>query len=100
MMLIGSCSLYTAVPGEPTSVTLLEAVKDHMVVGWAAPENNGGADVRGYFVDYRSVKGNVVGKWHEMNQKALTTTSYKVSSLPSQNHTLCRMTAFGFRSEA
>ncbi|XP_017266485.1 myomesin 1a (skelemin) isoform X2 [Kryptolebias marmoratus] len=70
-----------SVPGEPTGVTLLEAVKDYMVVGWTAPEKNGGADIRGYFVDYRSVKGNVFGKWHEMNLKALTTTSYKAENL-------------------
>lgn len=67
-----------ATPGKPTGVTLLEAFKDYMVLGWAAPANNGGADIRGYFVDYRTVKGNVVGKWHEMNQKALTATTYKV----------------------
>ncbi|XP_069548422.1 myomesin 1a (skelemin) isoform X1 [Brachyistius frenatus] len=68
-------------PGKPSGVTLLEAVKDYMVVGWTAPANNGGADVRGYFVDYRTVKGNVVGKWHEMNHQALTTTSYKAENL-------------------
>lgn len=71
---------FTAVPGKPTGVTLLEAVKDYMVLGWTAPANDGGADVRGYFVDYRTVKGDVVGKWHEMNHQALTTTSYKVRS--------------------
>uniref|UniRef100_A0A3Q3KHS8 Myomesin 1a (skelemin) n=1 Tax=Monopterus albus TaxID=43700 RepID=A0A3Q3KHS8_MONAL len=69
------------VPGNPTGVTLLEAVKDYMVLGWTAPANSGGADIRGYFVDYRTVKGNVVGKWHEMNQKALTATSYKAENL-------------------
>nr|XP_020447119.1 M-protein, striated muscle-like isoform X2 [Monopterus albus] len=70
-----------SVPGNPTGVTLLEAVKDYMVLGWTAPANSGGADIRGYFVDYRTVKGNVVGKWHEMNQKALTATSYKAENL-------------------
>uniref|UniRef100_A0A3Q3WUB1 Myomesin 1a (skelemin) n=1 Tax=Mola mola TaxID=94237 RepID=A0A3Q3WUB1_MOLML len=58
------------VPGKPTGVTLLEAVKDYMVLGWTAPAKNGGADIRGYFVDYRTVKGDVVGKWHEMNHQA------------------------------
>uniref|UniRef100_H2SJR3 Myomesin 1a (skelemin) n=1 Tax=Takifugu rubripes TaxID=31033 RepID=H2SJR3_TAKRU len=48
-----------AVPGRPTGVTLLEAVKDYMVLGWTPPANDGGADVRGYFVDYRTVKGDV-----------------------------------------
>lgn len=50
-----------------------------MVLAWNEPAFSGGADVRGYFVDYRTVKGDVVGKWHEMNHKALTTTSFKVS---------------------
>ncbi|XP_039999061.1 myomesin 1a (skelemin) isoform X2 [Xiphias gladius] len=70
-----------SVPGKPTGVTLLEAVKDYMVLGWTKPANDGGADIRGYFVDYRTVKGNVVGKWHEMNVQALTTTSYKAENL-------------------
>lgn len=72
-----------AIPGKPTGVTLLEAVKDFMVLGWNEPASNGGADIRGYFVDYRTVKGSVVGKWHEMNHQALTTTTYKVSSVAS-----------------
>uniref|UniRef100_A0A3Q1AWC9 Myomesin 1a (skelemin) n=1 Tax=Amphiprion ocellaris TaxID=80972 RepID=A0A3Q1AWC9_AMPOC len=70
-----------SIPGKPSGVTLLEAVKDYMVLGWTAPANNGGADVRGYFVDYRTVKGGVVGKWHELNHQALTTTSYKAENL-------------------
>uniref|UniRef100_A0A3Q2VEZ3 Myomesin 1a (skelemin) n=1 Tax=Haplochromis burtoni TaxID=8153 RepID=A0A3Q2VEZ3_HAPBU len=69
------------VPGKPTGVTLQEAFKDYMVLGWNAPANNGGADIRGYFVDYRTVKGGVAGKWHEMNHQALTTTTYKAENL-------------------
>lgn len=74
------CALPTARPGKSTGVTLLEAVKDYMVLGWTAPADDGGADVRGYFVDYRTVKGDVFGKWHELNHQALTTTTYKVGS--------------------
>uniref|UniRef100_A0A8C9X855 Myomesin 1a (skelemin) n=1 Tax=Sander lucioperca TaxID=283035 RepID=A0A8C9X855_SANLU len=70
-----------SVPGKPTGVSLVEAVKDYMVLFWTAPASTGGADIRGYFVDYRTVKGDVVGKWHEMNHKALTTTSYKAENL-------------------
>ncbi|KAM7400376.1 hypothetical protein PAMA_004863 [Pampus argenteus] len=70
-----------SIPSKPTNVALLEALKDYMVLGWSAPANNGGADIRGYFVDYRTVKKGVVGKWHEMNHKALTTTSYKAENL-------------------
>uniref|UniRef100_A0A665WT73 Myomesin 1a (skelemin) n=1 Tax=Echeneis naucrates TaxID=173247 RepID=A0A665WT73_ECHNA len=75
------CTLFVAVPGKPTGVTLVEAVKDYMILAWTEAANNGGADVRGYFVDYRTVKGGIVGKWHEMNHKALTTTSYKAENL-------------------
>uniref|UniRef100_A0A8C4I3S6 Myomesin 1a (skelemin) n=1 Tax=Dicentrarchus labrax TaxID=13489 RepID=A0A8C4I3S6_DICLA len=71
----------SSLPGKPTGVTLLEAAKDYMVLAWTAPAKNGGADIRGYFVDYRTVKGDVVGKWHEMNHQALTTASYKVKNL-------------------
>ncbi|XP_008332715.1 myomesin 1a (skelemin) isoform X2 [Cynoglossus semilaevis] len=70
-----------SVPGKPTGVTLLEAVRDYMVVGWTEPATDGGGAIRGYFVDYRTVKGNVVGKWHELNHQALTTTSYKAENL-------------------
>lgn len=70
-----------AVPGKPSDVSMLEAVKDCMTLGWKAPEHDGGADVRGYFVDYRTVKGGVAGKWHEMNHKALTTTTFKAENL-------------------
>ncbi|KAG7523786.1 myomesin-1-like isoform X1 [Solea senegalensis] len=70
-----------SVPGKPTGVTLLEAVKDYMVISWTEPANNGGAPVRGYFVDYRTVKGGVFGKWHELNHRELTTTTYKAENL-------------------
>ncbi|XP_078790621.1 myomesin 1a (skelemin) isoform X4 [Oryzias latipes] len=70
-----------SVPGQPTGVTLLEALKDYMVLGWTPPADNGGADVRGYFVDYRTVKGGVLGQWHEMNHQALTAASYKAENL-------------------
>ncbi|XP_070700851.1 myomesin 1a (skelemin) isoform X2 [Pempheris klunzingeri] len=70
-----------SVPSKPTGVTLVEAVRDYMVLAWGEPAENGGGDVRGYFVDYRTVKGDVVGKWHETNLKALTTTSYKAENL-------------------
>ncbi|XP_028282847.1 myomesin 1a (skelemin) isoform X2 [Parambassis ranga] len=70
-----------SLPGAPRGVTLLEAEKDYMVLGWNEPANNGGADIRGYFVDYRTVKGDVFGKWHEMNHQALTTATYKAENL-------------------
>lgn len=49
-----------------------------MVLGWQAPAKTGGADVRGYYLDYRTVKDGVASRWHEINLKAVTSTSYKV----------------------
>ncbi|XP_046883308.1 myomesin 1a (skelemin) isoform X1 [Hypomesus transpacificus] len=70
-----------AISGPPGKVSLLESVKDYMVLGWKEPVTTGGADIRGYFVDYRTVKGGVAGQWHEMNHKAITTTTYKAEDL-------------------
>ncbi len=49
-----------------------------MVLGWQAPAKTGGADIRGYYLDYRTVKDGVKSKWHEINLQAVTSTSYKV----------------------
>ncbi|XP_019751873.1 myomesin 1a (skelemin) isoform X2 [Hippocampus comes] len=70
-----------SVPATPTDVRLLEADRDTMVLGWSEPADNGGADIRGYFVDYRTVKGRAVGQWRELNLRALTAASYKVENL-------------------
>uniref|UniRef100_A0A8C1D870 Myomesin 1a (skelemin) n=1 Tax=Cyprinus carpio carpio TaxID=630221 RepID=A0A8C1D870_CYPCA len=65
----------------PTGVTLLERVRDYMVLGWQAPAKTGGADIRGYYLDYRTVKNGVTSKWHEINLQTVTGTSYKVTDL-------------------
>ncbi|KAF4117329.1 hypothetical protein G5714_001882 [Onychostoma macrolepis] len=70
-----------AVPSPPTGVTLQERVRDYMVLGWQAPAKTGGADIRGYYLDYRTVKDGVTSKWHEINLHAVTGTSYKVTDL-------------------
>uniref|UniRef100_A0A9J8DJS3 Myomesin 1a (skelemin) n=1 Tax=Cyprinus carpio carpio TaxID=630221 RepID=A0A9J8DJS3_CYPCA len=70
-----------AVPSPPTGVTLQERVRDYMVLAWQAPANTGGADIKGYYLDYRTVKDGVTSKWHEINLQAVTGTSYKVTDL-------------------
>uniref|UniRef100_A0A8C1WYD9 Myomesin 1a (skelemin) n=1 Tax=Cyprinus carpio TaxID=7962 RepID=A0A8C1WYD9_CYPCA len=75
-----SC-LSAAVPSPPTGVTLQERVRDYMVLAWQAPANTGGADIKGYYLDYRTVKDGVTSKWHEINLQAVTGTSYKVTDL-------------------
>uniref|UniRef100_A0A8C7KM91 Myomesin 1 n=1 Tax=Oncorhynchus kisutch TaxID=8019 RepID=A0A8C7KM91_ONCKI len=61
-----SCSI----PDVPSGVHLMEAARDYMVLAWREPAVTGGADIRGYFVDYRTVKGG-----------AVTCTSYKAENL-------------------
>lgn len=65
---------------------MVEGVRDTMVLNWQAPAKTGGADVRGYYLDYRTVKGSVVSKWYEINTKAITETSYKVNCQATQFH--------------
>uniref|UniRef100_A0A673LBP5 M-protein, striated muscle-like n=1 Tax=Sinocyclocheilus rhinocerous TaxID=307959 RepID=A0A673LBP5_9TELE len=75
--------LSAAVPSPPTGVTLQERVRDYMVLGWQAPAKTGGADIKGYYLDYRTVKDGVTSKWHEINLQAVTGTSYKFYKMKS-----------------
>ncbi|KAI7809716.1 myomesin 1a (skelemin) isoform X1 [Triplophysa rosa] len=83
-----------ATSSAPTGVTLLESVRDYMVLGWTAPANNGGADIRGYYLDYRTVKDGVTSKWNELNTKAVTGTSYKVTDLKENTFYQFQVRAF------
>lgn len=52
-----------------------------MVLAWKQPTFIGGADITGYFVDYREVISGVPGKWHEANIKAVSERAYRVGLL-------------------
>ncbi|XP_064188960.1 M-protein, striated muscle isoform X2 [Anguilla rostrata] len=70
-----------ASPTPPHDITVLESVRDSMVLGWKQPTFIGGADITGYFVDYREVIGGVPGQWHEGNIKAVSERAYRVEEL-------------------
>ncbi|XP_069015690.1 myomesin-1 isoform X5 [Embiotoca jacksoni] len=70
-----------ASPAPPYGITVLECVHDSMVLAWKQPTFIGGADITGYFVDYREVIDGVPGKWHEANVKAVSERAYRVSDL-------------------
>lgn len=57
---------------------MLECVRDSMVLAWKQPTFIGGADITGYFVDYREVIDGVPGKWHEANIRAVSERAYRV----------------------
>ncbi|TNM96544.1 hypothetical protein fugu_016205 [Takifugu bimaculatus] len=65
----------------PTGITVLESVRDSMVLAWKQPTSIGGADVTGYFVDYREVVDGLPGKWHEANVRAISERAYRVTDL-------------------
>ncbi|XP_060730165.1 M-protein, striated muscle isoform X1 [Tachysurus vachellii] len=71
----------SASPAPPFGISVLESVRDSMVLAWKQPTFIGGADIVGYFVDYREVIGGVPGKWHEANIKAVSERAYRVSDL-------------------
>uniref|UniRef100_A0A3P9J4E2 Myomesin 1 n=1 Tax=Oryzias latipes TaxID=8090 RepID=A0A3P9J4E2_ORYLA len=70
-----------ASPAPPYGISVLECVRDSMVLAWKQPTFIGGADITGYFVDYREVIDGVPGKWHEANIKAVSERAYRVSDL-------------------
>ncbi|KAM8881050.1 myomesin-1 isoform 4-T4 [Synchiropus picturatus] len=70
-----------ASPAPPHAISVLECVRDSMVLAWKQPAFIGGADITGYFVDYREVVDGVPGKWREANVKAVSERAYRVSDL-------------------
>lgn len=70
-----------ASPAPPYGISVLECVRDSMVLAWKQPTFIGGADITGYFVDYREVIDGVPGKWHEANIKSVSERAYRVSSI-------------------
>ncbi|XP_031224579.1 myomesin-1 isoform X2 [Mastomys coucha] len=70
-----------AVPSSPYDITCLESFRDSMVLGWKQPDTTGGAEITGYYVNYREVVGGVPGKWREANIKAISDAAYKISNL-------------------
>ncbi|KAL0613688.1 Myomesin-1, partial [Plecturocebus cupreus] len=69
----------TAPPSPPYDITCLESFRDSMVLGWKQPDKIGGAEITGYYVNYREVIGEVPGKWREANVKAVSEEAYKLS---------------------
>ncbi|KAH0504163.1 Myomesin-1 [Microtus ochrogaster] len=70
-----------AAPSPPYDITCLESFRDSMVLGWKQPDTTGGAEITGYYVNYREVIGGVPGKWREANIKAVSDAAYKIDNL-------------------
>ncbi|KAM5218757.1 myomesin-1 isoform 1-T1 [Hipposideros larvatus] len=70
-----------AAPSPPYDITCLESCRDSMVLGWKQPDKSGGAEITGYYVNYREVIDGVPGRWREANIKAVSEEAYKISDL-------------------
>ncbi|XP_028336086.1 myomesin-1 isoform X1 [Physeter macrocephalus] len=70
-----------AAPSPPYDITCLESFRDSMVLGWKQPDKTGGAEITGYYVNYREVIDGVPGRWREANIKAVSDEAYKISNL-------------------
>ncbi|XP_060056701.1 myomesin-1 isoform X2 [Erinaceus europaeus] len=70
-----------APPSPPYDITCLESFRDSMVLAWKQPDKTGGAEVTGYFVNYREVTDGKPGRWREANVKAVSEAAYKISNL-------------------
>ncbi|XP_074843476.1 myomesin-1 isoform X2 [Carettochelys insculpta] len=73
--------LLHAAPSPPYDITVLESVRDSMVLGWKQPKTIGGAEITGYYVNYREVIGGVPGKWNEANIKPVSERAYRIHNL-------------------
>lgn len=79
IFLLRAIYIATAAPSPPYDITCLESFRDSMVLGWKQPDTTGGAEITGYYVNYREVISGVPGKWREANIKAVSDAAYKVS---------------------
>ncbi|XP_054439381.1 myomesin-1 isoform X2 [Pteronotus mesoamericanus] len=70
-----------AAPSPPYDITCLESFRDSMVLGWKQPDKSGGAEITGYYVNYREVIDGAPGQWREANIKAVSEEAYKISNL-------------------
>ncbi|KAM8846165.1 myomesin-3 isoform 1-T1 [Synchiropus picturatus] len=66
------------VPSPPSAIALLLCTGSEMVVGWRAPASNGGAAVRGYYLDQKERDAEV---WREVNIKPVKERRTKISNL-------------------
>lgn len=42
-------------PGKPNNVELVDWDKDHADLKWTKPENDGGAPITGYIIEYKVI---------------------------------------------
>uniref|UniRef100_H3ASF7 Myomesin-1 n=1 Tax=Latimeria chalumnae TaxID=7897 RepID=H3ASF7_LATCH len=68
-------------PAPPYDITVLESVRDSMVLSWKQPKFHGGAEITGYFVNYREVIADKPGRWQEANIKPISDRAYRVLNL-------------------
>uniref|UniRef100_G3NJS5 Myomesin 1 n=1 Tax=Gasterosteus aculeatus aculeatus TaxID=481459 RepID=G3NJS5_GASAC len=76
-----------ASPAPPFGISVLECVRDSMVLAWKQPSFIGGADITGYFLDYREVVDGVSdlreNKKYQFQVRAANMAGVGIPSQPS-----------------
>ena len=65
-------------PGPPSPPEASAITKDSMVVTWARPVDDGGAEIEGYILEKRDKEGV---RWTKCNKKTLTDLRFRVTGL-------------------
>uniref|UniRef100_A0A4W3K9K3 Myomesin-1 n=1 Tax=Callorhinchus milii TaxID=7868 RepID=A0A4W3K9K3_CALMI len=81
LMSVNVLTLQTVSPDPPYGITVLESVRNSMVLGWKEPKFHGGSEITGYFVDYCEVIDGICSKWHEGHIKAISERAYRIENL-------------------
>ncbi|XP_023933258.1 titin isoform X1 [Lingula anatina] len=66
------------VPGPPVNLEVFEVSKSHITLAWDAPENDGGADVKGYVIERRVATST---KWIRINRKLVDDIEYDITDV-------------------
>lgn len=77
-------------PGPPQHPKLIDMYKNHCVLSWQPPIENGGTDVLGYRVEKRLAES---GRWVPASQQLTDTTQTTVTGLVDGNQYELRVIA-------
>ena len=82
--------LNTEKPGKPDPPEITKTTEKSVSLKWKPPENNGGADIVNYVIEYR-VEGGF--KWERANKDNVPATEYTVKGLKKDTNYEFRISA-------
>jgi titin len=92
-MLFDFCSLvffFADKPGKPINLSVLEVMKDQIVLAWEPPTSLGNCPLKGYVIEKRDAKRNT---WMPVQNVDSTTVTFAVQKLLEGNEYFFRVAA-------